>query len=152
MRQKTVSKIAEIKLSYSSKLKVSDCPQLRSSNDTYKELRNIWDDSTIELFETFYIILLNRANRVIGVSLVSQGGVAGTVVDAKLVFVTALKANASSLILAHNHPSGNLKPSQADIQLTKKLKQAGEVLDITVLDHLIITSESYYSFADEGMI
>lgn len=152
MRQKTVSKIAEIRLSYSSKVKVSECPQLRSSTDTYKELMNIWDAETIELYETFYIVLLNRANRVIGVSLVSQGGVAGTVVDAKLVFVTALKANASSLILAHNHPSGNLKPSQADIQLTKKLKQAGEVLDITVLDHLILTKDTYFSFADEGMI
>jgi len=84
--------------------------------------------------------------------MISSGGVEGTVADPKVIFQVALKANASSIILAHNHPSGNIEPSEADIRLTRNLKQAGELLKISVLDHLILTSESYYSFADENMI
>jgi DNA repair protein RadC len=100
--------------------------------------------------EAFWILLLNRANRVIGRECISTGGVSGTVVDAKIVFRKALEYQASSLILGHNHPSGNLAPSTADRQLTAKLIQAGKHLDIAVLDHLIVTNSSYYSFADEG--
>jgi DNA repair protein RadC len=101
--------------------------------------------------EEFWIILLNRANRVISKEKISSGGVAGTVVDAKIIFRRALDGGpASSIILAHNHPSGNLKPSQADIEITKKLRKAGTTLDIAVLDHLIICGHAYYSFADEG--
>ena len=94
-------------------------------------------------------MLLNRANKILGIFTVSTGGVAGTVADPKVTFATALKGNASSIILAYNHPSGNLKPSEADRQLTNKLSQAGKLLDISVLDHLIITAEEYFSFADE---
>lgn len=99
--------------------------------------------------EQFWILSLNRANKVITKSMISQGGVAGTVVDAKIVFRKALENKATAVILAHNHPSGNLYPSQADIDLTKKLVRAGQSLDIPVLDHLIIGGVSYYSFADE---
>ncbi|QCR24634.1 hypothetical protein C1N53_21265 [Pontibacter sp. SGAir0037] len=97
-------------------------------------------------------MLLNRANRVLGIYETSTGGVAGTVADPKLIFVTALKACSSSILLCHNHPSGNLTPSAADLQLTKKMKQGGELLDIVVLDHIILTSEGYYSMADKGVL
>ena len=102
--------------------------------------------------EEFWIILLNRANKIIGKEQISIGGVSGTVVDAKLVFQKAIQYLASSIILAHNHPSGNLRPSQADLGLTKKLKLAGQHLDIQVLDHLIITDNAYTSFADEQLM
>lgn len=101
--------------------------------------------------EEFWVIYLNRANEVIGKENISKGGISGTVVDPKVVFKAAVQFPASALILAHNHPSGQLKPSQADHQITKKLKEAGNALDIPVLDHLIIGDGNYYSFADEGV-
>lgn len=102
--------------------------------------------------EEFWIILMNRANRLIEVRNVSKGGVSGTVADAKLIFKAALAKLSCSIIVCHNHPSGNLKPSSADIKLTKKLVEGGKNLDIAVLDHLILGNNSYFSFADEGMI
>lgn len=102
--------------------------------------------------EEFWVILLNRASRVVKKQQVSQGGVAGTVADPKIIFKIALEELASGIILAHNHPSGNLSASQADIDLTKKLKEAGKFLDIQVLDHLIVAGQKYFSFADEGML
>ena len=95
---------------------------------------------------------MNRANKVLGVYKVSSGGVTGTVADPKQIFTAALKANACAIVLSHNHPSGNLKPSRQDEQLTSKIKEAGSFLDIKVLDHIIVTSEAYYSFADEGLL
>jgi DNA repair protein RadC len=111
-----------------------------------------WDLDKIEFVEQFKVMLLNRAHKVLGIYELSCGSVAGTVADPKLVFVAALKSNASSVIVAHNHPSGCLTPSQADINLTKKLKDGGKLLDIAVLDHVIVTSEGHYSFADEGIL
>ena len=102
--------------------------------------------------EQFWILMLNRANRVIKKCMISQGGVAGTVADPKIIFKLALEELASGVILAHNHPSGNLTASQSDIDLTKKLKDAGRLLDIQVLDHLIVAGQKYFSFADEGLI
>ena len=101
--------------------------------------------------EEFWVIFLNRANAVIGKQNISKGGVSGTVVDPKVVFKMAVQFPASGIILAHNHPSGNLKPSQADHQLTRKLKEAGKALDIPVLDHLIIGERNYFSFVDEAV-
>jgi len=101
--------------------------------------------------EEFWVLYLNRANEVIGKENVSKGGISGTIVDPKVVFKAAVQFLASAIVLAHNHPSGQLKPSQADHQLTKKLKDAGIALDIPVLDHLIIGDGNYYSFADEGV-
>lgn len=103
-------------------------------------------------YEQFVIVLLNRANHVLKVVNVSDGGVSGTFVDPKKVFRLALEGSASAIILGHNHPSGNCKPSDQDIALTKKLKRAGDVLDINVFDHLIVGVERYYSFSDEGMM
>ena len=143
--------VSEVKLSYHEKIKISDSPQIMSSKDAANVLWGNWSDD-LELLESFNVLFLNRANRVKGMFTVSKGGVAGTVVDAKIIFAAAVKALACSLILSHNHPSGNLQPSQADIDLTRKLKEAGQVLDITVLDHVILTIHGYYSFADEGLI
>lgn len=117
------------------------------SSDVYDLMRPyLWDAHR----EEFWIILLNRANEVIRTEKISEGGIGGTIADPKLIFKSALDHLASALILVHNHPSGNLKPSQADLDLTKKLKQAGGFLEISVLDHVIFTDNGYYSFVDEG--
>lgn len=129
----------------------TNCNKVSSSLDACSILRDIWD-SDISHREAFYILCLNRANKVIGYALISLGGISGTVADPKVIFSTALLANASSIILAHNHPSGNTEPSAADQALTKKMIQAGSVLDIQVLDHLIITPDTYLSFADENLM
>ncbi len=128
---------------------IRDKPLVRCSRDAYDAIAPLLMDLP---HEEFWILLLNRANAITGRSAISKGGVSGTVVDAKLVFKKALDALASAVILCHNHPSGNLKPSQADIDLTRKLRKAGESLDIGVLDHLIVTGHGYYSFSDEGML
>ena len=144
--------VQEVQIVYRPKFKASERPQVSTSQEVHCILFNNWDLDKIELQEQFKILLLNRANRVIGIYEVSSGGMSGTVADPKLIFSTALKAGASSIILSHNHPSGNLKPSQADIALTQKIIKAGSFLDIAVLDHVIITSEGYFSFQDEGII
>lgn len=128
---------------------VRERPQIGSSRDAWQLIAPLLMDLP---HEEFWILLLNRANRVIGREQISLGGVAGTVVDAKIVFRKAIEGMASSLILVHNHPSGNLQPSQQDIDLTRKLKKAGATLDIAVLDHLIIADSGYLSFADEGLM
>ena len=145
-------KVSEIIVSYRPKFKASDRPEVSTSQEVYCILYNNWDLDKIELQEQFKILLLNRANRVIGIYEVSSGGMSGTVADPKLIFAIALKTGASSIILSHNHPSGNLKPSRADIVLTQKILGAGSLLDIAILDHLIITSEAYLSFQDEGLL
>ena len=123
--------------------------KITCSDDAYRVMQPYLLDQPLE---QFWIILLNRANEVIRPHCVSQGGVAGTVADPKTIFKAALDKLASSIILVHNHPSGNLTPSEADIRLTHKLKEAGQVLDLPVLDHLIFTNHGFYSFADEAML
>jgi DNA repair protein RadC len=144
--------VAEIQLSYKPKVKASLRPKISSSSVAYKILLSSWDSSKIDFVEQFKVILLNRANKVLGILEISSGGISGTVADPKLIFAAALKAGASGVILSHNHPSSNLQPSQADISLTKKVKEGGALLEISVLDHIIVTSEGYYSFADEGLL
>ena len=145
-----MNKISEIKVSYKS----TKLPSITigRSYDAFELLKQTWNSKTIELFEEFKIILLNRANNVLGIYNVSSGGVSGTIADARLIFSVALKTVASGIILAHNHPSGKLKPSQADLKLTKTLVEAGKLLQIEVLDHIILTSTGYCSLADEGQI
>jgi len=111
-----------------------------------------WNPYTIELFEEFKVLFLNNSNKALGIYEISSGGITGTVVDVRLIFSAALKANATALIMIHNHPSGQLKASEADIQITWKVKETGKLLDITLLDSLIITPESYHSFADGGAL
>jgi DNA repair protein RadC len=144
--------VAEIQLSYKTKVKPSQRPKIASSRDAYSILLESWDEDKLEFVEQFKVVLLNRANRVLGIYEVSTGGVSGTIADPKLVFAAAIKSSASAIILAHNHPSGQLKPSDADLKLTQKLKEGGKFLEIPVLDHIIVTSEGYYSFADEGLM
>ena len=152
MSYKIPFEVTEVKLVYQNKVKAKDCPQIKGSLDAYQILLANWSDQ-IGFIEEFYILLLNRANRVIGHYLVSQGGMAGTVVDAKTIFTAALKARAAAIILAHNHPSCRVQPSQSDLALTKKIQEGGELLDISVLDHLILSPDGgYYSFIDEGQM
>ena len=144
--------VAEVELVYKSKVKASERPTIKSSRDAYDILKLSWDEGKIDLCEQFKVLLMNKANRVLGVFEASTGGVTGTIADPKLIFMAALKANACGIILCHNHPSGNLKPSRADEDLTQRIKSAGSFLDINVLDHMILTSEGYLSFADEGLL
>ena len=146
------NQVTEIQLTYKNKVNISDRPRITCSEDAYKILIHNWDQDTLELREEFKILLLNRANKVLGIVNISSGGVSGTVADPKLIFSAALKANSSGIILSHCHPSGNLKPSEADISLTNKLKNGGTLLEISVLDHIIVTENGYFSFADQGMI
>ncbi|MDA9554641.1 JAB domain-containing protein [Pelobium sp.] len=150
--QISLFQVSEISVTYKPKFKASERPRVTSSKQVYDIFNKHWDADIIELKEQFKIMLLNRANRVIGIYEVSNGGMSGTIADPKLIFSTALKTCASSIILSHNHPSGNLKPSEADKTMTRKIKAGGELLDITVLDHVIITAEGYFSFADEGLL
>lgn len=145
-------KAAEIKLSYNRKLKGIERPRIRSSKEAEVVLRTFFNPDTIELREEFYVLLLNQANRVLGGYRVSEGGISGTVADNKLIFASALLSGASSLIVSHNHPSGNTSPSYADEELTKKVKEGCKFLDLSLLDHLILTSNSFFSFADEGKL
>jgi len=102
--------------------------------------------------EEFWLLLLSRSNSLLKAELISRGGISGTVVDTKIIFKTAIEHYASSIIICHNHPSGNLKPSDADIRITKGIKEAGKIMEIPLVDHLIIADEGYYSFADEGQL
>ncbi len=144
--------VSEIELIYRSKVKASERPRVRDSKEAYTLLMFHWDLDKIELLEEFKVIFLNQANKVLGIFNVSSGGITGTVADPRLIFSAALKASACNIMLAHSHPSGNLKPSRADEELTQKLKNAGQFLDIRVIDHLIVTKDQYFSFADEGLI
>lgn len=142
--------VAEIKISYST----ANTPKIKitSVNKAFEVLLSLWDLDTIELQEEFKVLLLNRANEVLGIYPLSKGGITGTVVDTRLIFAVALKCNATGILLCHNHPSGNLKPSDADITLTRNIKKCADFLDITLIDHLIITKNGFYSFSNEGKL
>ena len=130
-------------------LKEEKVCQITSSNDAVEIFQPLLGDL---LHEEFWVLFLNRANRIINKVQISTGGMSGTVADPRMIFKAALDEKAVSIILCHNHPSGNKQPSTADIQLTKNIVEAGKVLEIGVLDHVIITQSSHYSFADEGII
>ena len=143
-------KVGEVKLSYKpkniSKYKVT------SSEDAYKYLLSTYKKGTICYKEYFKVLFLNQANQIIGYTLISGGGLTETTADVRLIFQAALLTNSVALILAHNHPSGNLKPSPEDIRLTKQVREASNFMRIKVLDHIILSDTEYYSFADEGML
>ena len=123
--------------------------KISKAEDGYKFIKQFYGDD-IEIYESFFILLMNRANQTIGYAKISQGGITGTVVDTKIIAKYAVDCLASGIVLAHNHPSGNLQPSTQDLQLTKKLTEAMKLLDVSILDHLIITTEGYYSFVENG--
>jgi DNA repair protein RadC len=148
MKETTLS---EIELSY--KPKAGHHPIIKSSADAYSHLLRFFPSETISLQERFVAGYVNRANRLIGVCNISTGGITGTVADPKLILAIALKSAATGIILAHNHPSGNLKPSVADIELTKRIQSACKFLDIQLLDHIIVVPEqTYFSFVDEDLL
>ncbi|MBU7569297.1 MAG: JAB domain-containing protein [Flavobacterium sp.] len=149
---KNLYELTEIELTYKSNRSYNERHKVTSAKVAFDLFLNNWNENKIELLEQSKILLLNRSNQVLGISHLSTGGTSGTVVDPKQVFAVALKANASGIILAHNHPSGSLCPSDADDKITHKLYKAGKLLDIEVLDHLIITKEGYYSFAETGRL
>ena len=144
--------VSEIDLIYKTKVKSSQRPHVTSSSYAYNLIKDCWDPGKIEFLEQFKVLLLNQSNKVLGIYEASSGGITATVVDIRLLFAAALKAGAVGIIVTHNHPSGRAFPSESDSSITKKITQAGELLDIKLLDHLIITNESYYSFADEGAL
>ena len=152
MKKFNPTQVSEIKISYLPKVPARLRPSITCSQNAVEILRQSWDDGQINYVESFKILLLNRAHKVLGISTVSTGGVSGTLADPKVIFGTALKSLSSAIILSHNHPSSNTKPSQADINLTKKLVEGGNLLDIKVLDHIIVTEDEHFSFLDEGLI
>ena len=144
---KAVSVIAAMELGRRNKASKIKNPRINSSKNAFEVITDVLSDLP---HEEIWVIAMSRHNRVVEKYQVSKGGVSGTVADIKLIFKPAIQLLSSAIILCHNHPSGNLQPSKADIMLTEKVKAAGEVLDITVLDHIIVCDDSYYSFADEG--
>ena len=141
--------VSEVTLIYKTKVKSKDRAKITSSKDAYQLLFDSWNMNTIEYVEEFKLLLMNRSNAVLGILAVSKGGISGTVTDIRIIFQAAIKANASGIIVCHNHPSGALNPSESDTKITCKIKEAGVIMDIQLLDHLILTMDgSYYSFAD----
>lgn len=145
--------IPEIKISVSfdKKLKRSELYKITSSKNCADLFRQVFNADTFDWCEEFIVLCLNNSNRVLGFYKLSSGGITGTVVDVRMIYTIALNCCATSIIIAHNHPSGKLKASDADVSITRKIKQAGEVMDIKLLDHIILTDEGYLSFTDEGI-
>lgn len=143
--------LAEVEAIYKLQQKPSEMPIFKSSKDSADYLRELWSNK-MDYIEEFVVVYLNRANKVLGWTKISQGGVSGTVCDPKVIFQMALIFNASGIILSHNHPSGNNLPSKADKSVTRKIKASGEFLEIQLIDHIILTNESHLSFADCGLI
>lgn len=146
------NQLAEVQAVYKYGNAPSDRQQITSTIESVKYLRSVWETDRMEYTEDLLMLLLNTSNQVLGWTKISQGGIHGTVCDAKVIFTIALVSNARGIILAHNHPSGNLKPSEADIAVCRKIKEGAQLLDIKFLDNLIITTEGYYSFAEEGLM
>src|ERR1019366_3723570 len=150
--KKQITQVAEISVSY--RPAIANKPIIKSPFDAYIVLREFFSDDTIQLNEKFMVMYLNKANRVLGVYPVSVGGITSAIVDLRLILSIALTTLAVSIVLCHNHPSGSLKPSQNDIDVTHKIKEAAKYMDIYVQDHIIVTFEAgkYFSFADDGLI
>jgi DNA repair protein RadC len=145
--------VSEVCLSYRSKVPASQRSVIKCSKDAYVLLLQNWDLNTLEYVEEFKLLLLNRANAVLGIVPISKGGVSGTVTDVRVILQAAVLSNASGLIVSHNHPSGNRNPSDSDIRITQKIREAASLMDIQLLDHIILTPENeYYSFADLGQL
>lgn len=146
----TIMELSEIEVSY--RPNKMSMISLHNSESVFRMVLDCWSLDTIELQEEMKVVLLNRSNQVLGIYELSKGGIAGTMVDIKLLLGVALKCVASNIIMVHNHPSGNLIPSKADISITDKVKLAARQIDMSLLDHLIITKDGYYSFADNNKL
>lgn len=143
-----LNNISEVQLIYRTKVKPTDRPKISSMDDAVELFRKYWDRDRIEHIEEVKILLLNRTNKVLGIATVSMGGVSGTVMDERVILQYAIKANASAVIMAHNHPSGNLEPSDADKNITRKIKSSLELMSMSLLDHIIITVDGQNSIID----
>lgn len=143
--------IDEIKITYSS-ISYNERIKICDSATAFTSFKDSWNLETIELFEEFKIILLNHASEALGIYTVSKGGISSTVVEIRHILFVALKTNSTGIILAHNHPSGNLKPSLSDIKITERLHEACKVMDLNLMDHIILSKQSYFSFTDEGYL
>lgn len=126
--------------------------KINSSSKSVEILRKIFDENTIDFQENFFVLFLDRGNKIVNFCHLSKGGVSGTVVDVRHLLSNAINTNASSVILSHNHPSGQLHPSENDKSITRKIREALRFFDVSLLDHIIITNDSYFSFADEGVL
>ncbi len=144
--------VAEIEVRYANPIPKADRLTITSSYTAYDILLAHWEREHIDYREQFLILYLNRANEVLGLHRHTSGGIAGVVVESRHILGIALKANASGIILSHNHPSGSTIPSDADREITRKIRDACKLLDLSLLDHIILTKENYYSFADEGQL
>lgn len=146
--------VSEIQVSYNNKALFQSQKPLVDSKSVADLLYQSWNKESIGLHESFKVLLLNNNNKVNGIFELSRGGISGTVVDIRILFAVTLKSLSVAMILAHNHPSGTLRPSEADKQITKKIKKAAEFFDIRVLDHIILSplEEDYFSFADNGIL
>lgn len=147
-----MSKAPEITIKYKPKIKRSKLPEIFNAHQAYKLFMNSWDIGKLYLVEQFKVMYLNENGRVLGILEVSSGGYTSTQVDTRLIFLGAIKCCATTVILAHNHPSCNQEPSECDIQITKRLKKCGKLLEIKVWDHLIVTAEGYTSMRSRGDI
>lgn len=153
MKNQTQINVSEVQLTYKNKVRASDRKKITCSRDAYNIFMENWNPEIIEFVEEFKILLMNRANAVLGILEISKGGISGTVTDVRVIFQAAIKGNASGIICAHNHPSSNINPSESDNKITQKIKEAGNLLDIQLLDHLILSTDGdYYSFADNGLL
>lgn len=146
--------IPEFTIVLKNKMKPSERLEVRGSKELYEVARRCFDADDIEWKESLLVIALNSGPKVLGFFKVSSGGMTHVLADPRVIFQFALLSNASSIVLCHNHPSGNLKPSRDDVEVTNKLKMAGQLLDIRLIEHLILSPENgyYYSFSDEGML
>lgn len=142
--------IGEVELTYKSTS--TSRSKIYSSEDAYKYLLPTYKEGTICYKEYFKVLFLNQANQVLGYTLISEGGITETSVDVRVILQAALLTNSVALVLAHNHPSGNPRPSRQDMEITKQVKEAARLMRITVIDHLILTDTGYYSFSDEGQL
>lgn len=142
----------KISVSFDKKIKKSELYKINSSNDAYNLFSSIFDADLFHWREEFILLCLNNSNKVLGYYKISAGGMTATTVDVRMIFATALNCCATAIIIAHNHPSGTTIPSEADKHITKKIKDGAKLLDINLLDHLILTDETYLSFADEGIL
>ena len=142
--------VGEVELCYKPKFK--NIYKVVSSGDAYKYLLPTYKEGAICYKEYFKVLFLNQSNQVLGYTLISEGGITETCADVRVILQAALLTNSVALILAHNHPSGNMKPSRQDMEITKQVKEAARLMRIKVLDHLILTDTGYYSFADEGQL
>ena len=144
--------LAEISLKYRVQVPLDEMPCIHSPQDAIELLRSVWDEDKIQLHEEFVVLLLNTRKRCLGWSKISLGGSTSTIVDPATIFQVALLSNATSIILAHNHPSGNIGPSSADKNITQRIKKVGEMLGINVVDHFILTANAYFSFKEENIL